>query len=510
MSQKLLDLLLCSAVAALLAYSWMPEKIRVPNERSRVYQAVAIVDHGTIAIDQPFKRFGKIVDASSRGGHRFTDKAPGSGFLAAGVYGAARLFTAPGDWKIAEIVNLVRTWLMIPVGLIGFLLLRRTLRGYGLSPAAIDVASLSWILGSAAFHYSTAVYGHQISAVLFLAILAIRQRVAANRLVASLQYLAAGLAAGLAGFTEYQSALWCVPLAAIVVKAEWRRPERLVAFAVGAGAFVALLLLYNRSAYGDPFSLSYLHLSKAMQGRHSEGLAGVSFPSARAFLGILFSGHRGLLATSPIFALSFPGLVLMWRRGHREPAVLVGAALAGFLLFVSGASVWNGGWAYGPRLLVPVLGALTIPVAFTLERLRSAPVLLALAAGLCAAGILCNQLVQLVFPELPTSCLNPIADVVAPALRRGVFSPNLFSSHLGVGGWPGALCAVALTGAAIAFVVVRCRQAATRPISPLITAGAALAIPAILAAAIALYGPSWSPAQTAHLLGKAATASRNQ
>ena len=96
MLRRLKGLPLYVIVAALLAYSWMPEKIGVPNERSRVYQAVAIVDHGTIAIDQPYRRFGKILDVSIYGGHRYTDKAPGMGFLAAGIYGASRVFTAPG------------------------------------------------------------------------------------------------------------------------------------------------------------------------------------------------------------------------------------------------------------------------------------------------------------------------------------------------------------------------------------------------------------------------------
>jgi hypothetical protein len=493
---------LYAVVAALLAYSWMPEKIGVPNERSRIYQAVAIVDHGTVAIDQPYKRFGTILDVSIYRGHRYTDKAPGMGFLAAGMYGALRVFTAPGDWRIADIINLIRTWLMIPVGLLGFLLLRRVLHSCGVSTPVIDIASLSWILGSAAFHYSSAVYGHQISAVLFLLVVAIRQRMSEHRLRATLQYLVVGLAAGLAGFTEFQSALWCVPLAALVVKAEWRRPERLAAFAVGAGVFVAFLLWYNYCAYDDPFSLSYHHLSKGMQGRHSAGIAGVSWPSASAFLGILFSAHRGLFATSPIFTLALPGFVYMWRRGQRELAVFIGAAFVGFLLFISGAEIWHGGWAYGPRLMVPLLGVLAVPVAFSLEHLRRSPILLSVAAGLGAFGILCNQLVHLVLQELPTHCLNPIMDVVVPAFRTGAFSPNLFSEHLGVGGYAGIVLALFLTVIAVCVVVARGLLAAEGSKSRLIRIGAALVVVGGLMSAVAFYGASWSPGKTQSFLKK--------
>jgi hypothetical protein len=496
MRERIGQLALYALVLALLAYSWMPDSVSVPNERTRVYQAVALVDGGTIAIDAPIRHFGKTKDVSKFRNKRFTDKAPGSGFLAAGVYAAARTFTDPGDWRIADLINFVRTWLMIPLGLLGFFLLRRALWAHGVSRPAVDIASLSWILGSAAFHYSTAVYGHQIVAVLFLFVIVARTRISERRIIAALQYLAIGLAAGLAGFTEYQSALWCMPLAALVVAQNLRRPERIAAFTLGAGVFVALLLLYNWCAYDDPFSLSYHHLSTKMQRHHSAGVAGVSLPSAEGFFGILFSAHRGLLATSPIFALSFPGLAILWRDGKRDLAILVGASFAGYLAFISSAEIWHGGWAYGPRLMVPILGALAIPMAACVDRFRGSGWLRSAAAGLGVFGIACFQLTHVTLQEFPTNCFNPIRSVVIPAYRARAFSPNVFSEHLGIEGYAGIVGALVLAGIAIGVVLWRSRQLAKRHPSPFTSFGIPAAITAILFGTIIAFAPAWTETKT--------------
>ena len=43
-------------------------------------------------------------------------------------------------------------------------MLRATLRSHDLETSVIDLTSVTWILGSAAFHYSGAFFGHQLAA----------------------------------------------------------------------------------------------------------------------------------------------------------------------------------------------------------------------------------------------------------------------------------------------------------------------------------------------------------
>ena len=66
--------------------------------------AVALVDQGTVSIDSSLKRFGRIGDRSIFKGVHYSDKAPGTGFLGMIVYGLARLFTLPEEWKIHHLL----------------------------------------------------------------------------------------------------------------------------------------------------------------------------------------------------------------------------------------------------------------------------------------------------------------------------------------------------------------------------------------------------------------------
>ncbi len=452
------DACLTALTAILLAYSFMFAEITVPNERSRVYLSVALVDHGTLTIDPAIERFGPVADAARFDGHVYTDKAPGSSLLGAIVYGVARLFTSPEDWTIEALVQLMRTALMVPLGALGFVLLRALLRRLRVSEPAVDVTSLAFALGSAAFHYSAAFLGHYIVAVLLLAAIGLvafapEPRDGPEPRVVG-RFALAGAAAGFAGLTEYQAVVVAGMIFVFVVARSVQRPARAVAFTLGALPFAALLLGYDALAFGGPFELSYQHLLDArVQAHHARGIAGVGMPIAEATRGSLLSLHRGLLATSPIAALAPLGLVALARRGERGLALLLAGFIGYYLLFVFGADLWFAGWGFGPRLLVPCFGALFLAVGLAVDGALARPALGGVARGLVAFGIVANALVTEVFPELPPEMTNPWLDVVKPALARGLHSPNLLT-HFGYPPGLGSLVpAWILTGVALAVVV---------------------------------------------------------
>jgi hypothetical protein len=439
-------------VTVLLAYSSMFAGITVPNERSRVYLSVALVDHGTLTIDPAIERFGPVADAARFEGRVFTDKAPGSSLLGAIVYGAARVFTAPEDWSIEALVTLMRTALMVPLGAFGFLLLRAFLRRLEVSEPAIDIASLAFALGSAAFHYAAAFVGHDIVAVLLLLALYLVWEAPAGRSGGpSLgRHALGGAAAGLAGLTEYQAVIVAGMIFLFVASRNRAEPSRVVAFALGALPFAGLLLAYDTLAFGGPFELSYQHLLDArVQARHARGIAGVGMPIAEATRGILVSFHRGLLATSPIALLAPLGLLALARRGERGLALLLAGFVGYFLLFVFGADMWFAGWGFGPRLLVPCFGALFLLVGVGLDRALERPLVGGVARGLAAYGIVVYGLVTEVFAELPPEIQNPLVDVVKPALERGLHSPNLLTRF----GLPGGVTTLAPAWALMAVAL---------------------------------------------------------
>ncbi|MBI5487565.1 MAG: hypothetical protein HY905_09545 [Deltaproteobacteria bacterium] len=451
------ELLLGVLVFVLLAYSRMFPEISVPNERSRAYLTVAIVDDGTLSIDQPLDRFGAILDRSLRDGRYYTDKAPGMSLLGVVPYWLARRFTAAEDWSVDDVINLMRTWLMLPITLLGFFWMRRFLRRLEFEPSAVDVTSLAWTLGTSAFHYGTAFYGHQVVAVCLLGSLDLIHAAETTEPGWSrihLRLLGAGALAGMAGLTEYQAGIPAALLLLYVVVAFVpRRPLTLAPFVLGAVPFAVLLFGYDTLAFGGPFELSYGYLAHpVLQEIHGHGIAGVTVPEWQYALGGFLSLDRGLFSTSPIFLLSIPGLVFMWREGLRRMAVLIGVGMLYFGLFISGTEMWYAGWGFGPRLLVPMMGWAMLPVAFCLRRAARRLTTDGLACGLALAGIAYHQVVHGVFPELPEDATNPVVDVVLPVLNAGTVSPNLANGLLG---WQGVrsllplFALVLLAGAAI-------------------------------------------------------------
>ncbi len=424
-------------VTFVLSYSWMFSSISVPNERSRIYLAVAMADEGTVKIDGPLKEFGRIYDLAKRDGHFYSDKAPGSSFLAAVVYKVATIFTDAEEWPIEKLINLMRSWLMLPIGVFGFLLIRRVLRDVNVDPPAVDLASLGWILGSSAFHYSTAFFGHQIVAVALLAGIHLilraeheRYRMTAGSRGNIIRLALAGLFLGIAGLTEYQAGIPCV-LIAIYLFAGPIRAEKtaLLAFAAAAGICVLALLAYNSAAFGGPFELSYHHLSnKKLAELHTQGIGGVTIPTWEYFSGAMFSKHRGLLTTSPFFVMAPLGLWMLFSQ-RRRLALLFGAIVLFYILFISSSNMWFAGWGFGPRLLVPTMGIMAILAGVAIDRMMPLWLIHGLARGLTLAGVFYHQAIHAFFPEAPDSSENPLVDIVLPMWKEDLVSPNLVEKY---------------------------------------------------------------------------------
>lgn len=448
-------------VAYLLAYTWMFADISVPNERSRVYLAVALVDLGSVQIDTQVARWGKIYDLASREGRYYSDKAPGSSILGAVVYGIARMFTEPAEWTIQELINLFRTWLMLPFSLIGFLFLRRILEFLGLDPPAVDIASLAWILGTAAFHYGGAYFGHQIVAVALIVSLYCVMKgedwAIDRRRGVGWWMFAAGATAGLAGLTEYQAIIPAALLLGYAVSAgDLARNNGVVPFIGGALPFALLLLWYNDAAFGGPFELSYHYLvDPELQKIHGQGIAGVTIPQWEYFAGSMFSLHRGLFGTSPLFLAIFPGFYFLWRAGWIRLAVVIALTFLYFVAFVSSSNMWFAGWGFGPRLLVPAMSMWVIPVAFAVHYAMAYPWTEGLVKGLAVAQIVYHQVVVAIFPEPPETATNPMVDYVDLMWREGLTSPNLGQKLFGLESRM-ALVPLAV-GVAIALIIVVAR-----------------------------------------------------
>lgn len=100
---------------------------------------------------------------------------------------------------------------------------------------------------------------------------------------------------------------------------------------------------------------------------------------------LLGSLDKGLFIFSPLLLLGLCGWGEMARRQPRAAALCGGLVL--FNLVVAGSwCAWRGGWAWGPRLLVPALPLWLLPAGFWLEQRRSVG-RFAIAAALTLASV---------------------------------------------------------------------------------------------------------------------------
>jgi len=143
----------------------------------------------------------------------------------------------------------------------------------------------------------------------------------------------------------------------------WRR--RLSrAFLFGLGAMVPLVFVA---------STNYLRFGDVTKTGYHLAFPSVAFllstPLLEGTRGLLFDGEVGLLWFTPWIVLVPLALVRFWKVRRLECALSLAILLEGVLFFACYVE-WHGGWAYGPRLLVPCLPFAALPLVVLFEQWR--------------------------------------------------------------------------------------------------------------------------------------------
>ena len=468
------------AALLLLAYAYVFPHWADWNQNSRFDLTVAIVDHGTLSIDCCVDNTG---DYARVDGRTYTDKAPGLSLLAVPVYALFRAAATPQGWidravqrlaasaAFAPTLRVGGTGLQpekvrfalaltiasalvvaLPSALFGAVLLRFLLAA-GAGTAAAIATVLAYGLGTIACVYAGAFYAHQLVAALCFTAFAL---LAGSDAAASpLRCLAVGLLLGMAVISEYPAVLLAVIVGGFAITR------------VGFGRRLIWITLGGLAAAGGSGRLRSRHLRfaasarlplfGALATRHQVGFVSLSTPSLAALWGITGSPYRGLFFLSPILLLALPGFVTVLRRPALRSAGLASAGgVAAFLLFNASSVMWWGGFAIGPRYLVPMLPFLAWPLAFTLEEIwrragwRIVAACLALASLVGVWGL---RLAGQQFPEEQWTV--PWLQYAWPRLRAGDVARNA-GMLLGLRGWSSLL---PLLVASVVVVVVWWRMA---------------------------------------------------
>jgi hypothetical protein len=434
------------ALLVLAAYAWLfpwIPALRSPNELSRLYQARAIVEDHSLAVNRQIARHGPVGDLSVKDGRSYPNKAPGVSLLGAAVYEAVRAARGGREASEAEDLFWLRLLVCMVPGAIAAEVLRRILRRR-FDPELSTAGALVFALGTIFWPYSTLFMSHGPTTAALLACWGAIESAsgfpprpesaggsAAARSRAG-SWALAGWLAGSAVLLEYTSALALPPLFLYALSRARSARGLRGALVAGLSGFVPpilILALYHWAAFGHPLSTGYAHLvNPVFAGWHARGFLGVGAPSLRALAGSFVDPARGLFAWCPFLALGAPGLALLAKR-DRALALLCGAELALYALFTASFTFEAWGWVVGPRHITAACAFLVPPALAAAEWLRERGLGFA-AAGLALFGVASMALTMAVCPYLPDDLTNPLWQLVVPLARTGLRSPDVVARAL--------------------------------------------------------------------------------
>lgn len=437
---------LLTVLLLLVSYAYVLPRWADWSQNSRLDLVRALSERRSVVIDAYVANTG---DYALYNGHFYSDKAPGPAFLALPAALVLRpVFEHPLVWRQVERLaesgalqttlnpngsgidaEKLRTFMLqvvlsllivaLPTAL-GALALRSLLQQAGLASGPATLVVLAYGLATAIAPYGGNFYSHALVASLLLGAWAIAARPCSVG-----HGILIGMLLGWAVISEYPAALPALTIGLAAVGG-WRRPGALVWMTVGALPSLLLLALYNWHAFGAPLAIGYEH-SALWQQQHHRGFLSITYPQPEAVWGLTFGSFRGLFVRAPWLLLALPGYVIWWQsdkaRHHWWVAFLGPLSL---LLFYGSSVMWWGGFAAGPRYLIPAIPFLAVASATTCARLWQHPwhriALLALIAASLALTW-AEAVARQGFP--PDTSTNPWIGYTLPAWREGDIARNV-------------------------------------------------------------------------------------
>jgi hypothetical protein len=440
---------ICLLLTLLLCYVYFFPRWADPNQNSRLDMVVAVVDDGTFQIDNYVEN---TVDYAKVGEHYYSDKAPGAAFLGIPVYAVLKRFLdlpimdslmgrladnealkatlREGGTGLLEhkvrfaIAQVALTFVAsaLPTALMGALIYHLLAR-FTVRPLPRIGVVLGYGLLTPAFAYAGAFYGHQLSAACLFA--AFYLVFVGMKPLSTFSLLTVGLLLGYSVITEYPSILivGILFLYTLYRLSDWQR----IGWVILPGALIAAgWMTYNTAVFGSPLELGYSH-SELWTEQHHTGFMSLTWPHWEVIWGITFSPFRGLFMLSPLLLLAVPGFVLWWRSGeHRPESWLALTSAVIMFLFNSSSIMWWGGYAIGPRYLLPMLPFMALPIVFVFREWEDRMWMRVLSIVLFAWSLIATwglTLAEQAFP--PETLRNPLVEYAWPNWQTGNIARSL-------------------------------------------------------------------------------------
>jgi hypothetical protein len=165
---------------------------------------------------------------------------------------------------------------------------------------------------------------------------------------------------------------------------------RAIARTIPPLAFAAIVTVaYNVYRFADPLEFGY----------RPPVDPGFTTPLLEGASGLLFDAEKSLVLFAPALVLAPLAFVVLWRRARLTAALLLALFAVTFVLAATWHS-WQGGWSWGPRLVIPGVALLLVALApwigTSRRRMQLAGALFALGFVVSFSAVLAPPGMQLI------------------------------------------------------------------------------------------------------------------
>jgi hypothetical protein len=322
------------------------------------------------------------------------NKPPGTTFLAVPAYWLIYHFEKwrglnPDDWWTltvnAWLTSVFSVGLVSAFGCVVFFRLAREMAGGKSLPALL--ATLSLAFGTTFFPFATLMFDHNLTAIFLLTAFSCLWRVRGMERTSAGRVLLAGICAGIAAITNYIAAgagalIFLYALLGTLPPGGKRRWNWRAAiwFSLGVAPLFLVICAYAWVNFGSPFKLSNDFQNPLFQDT-SLFLGMFNMPSPYVAGLLTVSPYRGIFFLAPVTIMSLYGL-FVWLREKTwvaEARLCLGVFAFFFIVNVC-FNGYHGGFAAGPRYLVPGLPFLALPLVVAFLRWRWVTMALALVS----------------------------------------------------------------------------------------------------------------------------------
>lgn len=277
------------------------------------------------------------------------------------------------------------------------------------------------------FTYAGTYTGHLLSGIFALvAFIFIKKK----------KYFISGLLVGFALATEFPVGI-LFPVWAALIYLNEKKISKTLAFAAGIIPGLLIVLWYNYHLTGSFIKTPYSY-EAAQHIKQDTGDIGFYFPKLSALWGLVFSTYRGVFYYTPVLILM---LWYLFKNGYEKmlhslknkteflttlSKNYLFFTITVYLLLYSAYYQWTGGWAFGPRYLIPVVMIALYEGLLYLSTVRISAYFF---YAITAFGLLYTWLDKstkiFLLPDKPAIYGNPLSDIIWPDFMNHKLNPNM-------------------------------------------------------------------------------------